>query len=612
MSVLEYFQIAKKNWWKLVISVVIFGVIGVFYAESRIPIYRAESKLLFVESKNSLIGEIAGAGGNFLLESIGKKSDPLMTQLELIKTYPVLQSVIDSLNWRDGDQVKVKPDALRKILRIDVVPNTNIIQMSIELEDSVLTQKVLDRLMANYIEMNIYLNKDNAIRMRKFIDQQIMEKQLELIRAEAELVNYKSNMRSVNLTKQVESQVNSLSQIESNLTLVESQIQGVIAESVDLKIRLEDESLRTSSMYTLWKSQFDALESRRRNLEAQKLSLESQLNIKSKNLVQLPKQEMDLANLVRDLTVAQTVFDQLLEMQQQARVREAMESSSIQIVEPAKTQDIAVWPKKKKMVIVFVVIGFGLVYGLLVLLYLFRDSKPTVALVDKMFDLPILGAIPRESKKKILLTSKSASAGVTEKMHILYVNLKLSGLFSQKGNVLLVTSSMPGEGKTTTSVNLSQIAVEHGRKVILLGLDLRRPTISNLIEWDFQYDIADVLLGEKTFEETVAKLDSGLHILPSTKNVPNPINLLSSQRLGQLISDLKKEYDMIVLDIPPFGMVADGMIISQYSDFVLLVASEQDGSTRALSKLYHSVISNQLNCLGFLINKTENNEGGYY
>ena len=177
----------------------------------------------------------------------------------------------------------------------------------------------------------------------------------------------------------------------------------------------------------------------------------------------------------------------------------------------------------------------------------------------------------------------------TEAIRGLYMALKL-GKVDQPAKVVLVTSSLPQEGKTTLAVSLATLAARSDKRVLLMDLDLRHPSVHRELGWQVSGGLVEYMTNERSLEEVIHHdLETGLHFLPIKGQTTNPTDLLDSQRLKLLLKSLRDSYDYIVLDTAPLASVTDTRVAAGLADQVLFcvrwgetVVSAAEDSVQAL------------------------------
>lgn len=209
-----------------------------------------------------------------------------------------------------------------------------------------------------------------------------------------------------------------------------------------------------------------------------------------------------------------------------------------------------------------------------------------------------------------LILESDSKSPASEAYRMLRTNIQFSSI-SRELKVIAVTSSIPGEGKSTTACNYALSLVETGKKVLLIDCDLRTPTIHRKFRISNTSGLTNILLGETTIENTLS-LVGGLSILTSGTLPPNPAEVLESQRMKDFLQEMKSHFDYIIIDTPPLLAVADGQIISSMADGVLLVVESKKTPKDSVLKSKDLLINANANILGIILNKCEiSNKKGY-
>lgn len=211
-----------------------------------------------------------------------------------------------------------------------------------------------------------------------------------------------------------------------------------------------------------------------------------------------------------------------------------------------------------------------------------------------------------------LVTIKAPKSTVAEAYRTLRTNIQFFS-FDNKIKTIVITSSGPAEGKTTTSCNLAITTAQAGKRTILLDCDMRNAKIHKVFEISNQSGLSNVLIGETNYYEAVQKTDiENLYVLPSGRRPPNPAELLSSEKMKKFLESLKETYDYIIIDTPPIIMVTDAQIISQYADGCLLVVASAEADKNAAIKAKELLEKVNARILGVVLNKLDTKRKGYY
>ena len=184
--------------------------------------------------------------------------------------------------------------------------------------------------------------------------------------------------------------------------------------------------------------------------------------------------------------------------------------------------------------------------------------------------------------------------------------------FDDEYRAIVVTSSVPGEGKSTTSGNLALSLAQSGNKVLLVDCDMRKPSMHKNFRITNTYGISDILLQKQTFEDVANCYNENLTIITAGKIPPNPSEMLSSRAMTAFIKEMKKEFKYIILDTPPLQAVTDAQVLSTKADGVLLVV--RAGSTKRDAVLNSVDLIEKVHgkVIGIVLNGVENKKNNYY
>lgn len=215
-----------------------------------------------------------------------------------------------------------------------------------------------------------------------------------------------------------------------------------------------------------------------------------------------------------------------------------------------------------------------------------------------------------------LITVQKPKAPSSEAYRTLRTNIQFS-TFDKKVQVIVITSSGPGEGKSTVSANLSVVMAESGKKTLLIDCDQRKPTVHKKFNLSNQKGLSNFLAGETDLENSFnhTKVEN-LDVMTSGVKPPNPSELLGSKKMGEFLNSLRDKYDFIILDTPPVLMVTDAQLLSSVSDGTILVVSSGEAQREGAMKAKELLEQVNTKILGVILNKVEessrSNYGYYY
>lgn len=552
----------------------------------------------------------------------------------------------------------------------EVGKGTNIIQVSYRNNDAALASDVVNALANVYLERNILLKSEEANKSVEFIDKQLQSVRDKLDGAEEQLASYKSASGVVEMGTEATSLIGLLTGQEKELASVElyrrqaqfavdslktamAQKKGyvpavlmedpVVASMAEKLAALEVEKRRLLIDMTEMHPEVRAVQGQILQIQEKLLSTYQQLLAglaKQSNTVrgdlqryearvrQLPAAERDLARLTRRTTVNAEIYTFLLQKHEEARLARAATISNVNIIDPAIIPERPVKPQKVKNLLLGLIVGCMAGIGLAFLLEYLDDSIKDGELAKKEVGLPLLSVIPyigfdrngkdpRElgegnSSRRVLIAQFKPKSAAAEAFRSLRTALHFSSLGREK-KVLLVTSAFPSEGKTTISGNLAVTLAQTGNRVLLVGCDLRKPTLQEMFGDKHSIGLTEVLVGDAKVEDAIKPTGLfQLDFLPSGAVPPNPAELLESERMANLVKDLRGQYDVILLDAPPVLAVTDATILTSLAEQVVWVLQVGGVSIKAARRVKEIMENIKAPLVGFVLNDKNQEGQGYY
>ena len=398
-----------------------------------------------------------------------------------------------------------------------------------------------------------------------------------------------------------------LAQLNSQLKEVDTEIQ---TEMRKVAARLRGDYLAAEQRETMLRS---ALEKQKQ--EANKLN----------------ESAIEYSLLKRDVDANRTLSEGLLERLKEAGVTAGLRSNNFRIVDVARVPTTPAGPNLPRNLAFALALGLSTGIGLAFLLESMDNTVRTPEQAQTISALPSLGMIPLGSRsareiggreKLALASSKEAVELVTKsrprsQMAESYRALRTSLLLTFAGGppkVILITSALPEEGKTTTSVNSAIVLAQKGTRVLLIDADLRRPSIHKTLGMGPQLGLSNVLTGTATLQQAIipSTILPELFILPAGTPPPNPAELLASTKMKDALEELRKQYDHIVIDSPPTLSVTDAVVISTSADAVVLVIRSGHTTKPALRRARDILLQVNARVCGVLVNAVDLNSPDYY
>lgn len=312
-----------------------------------------------------------------------------------------------------------------------------------------------------------------------------------------------------------------------------------------------------------------------------------------------------------------STLSSLVNNYQQIRLAEAQASNNLVMVKPAVVPQAPIRPRTMTNVLLAAVVGAMIAIGAAFLIEYLDDTVKSPDDVTRVSGLSTLGAIARlkdAGAERQLITWLQSKAPESEAYRTLRTNIQFSSV-DKPIRTLIVTSSGPSEGKSTTSANLAIVMAQTGQKVILVDTDLRRPVLHKTLGVPNNAGITTALLaGEQADLRDYlqpTEIDN-LMIMTSGPIPPNPSELLGSQRMKHVIDELSKLADIVIFDTPPVLVVTDAAVLGRQVDGVLLVADAGGTREQALAHAVAELRKTGTNVLGVAMNRLDNRSRGYY
>lgn len=216
--------------------------------------------------------------------------------------------------------------------------------------------------------------------------------------------------------------------------------------------------------------------------------------------------------------------------------------------------------------------------------------------------------------KEIVTVGSGISFAASEAYKLLRTKVQFS--FTESGcHVLGVSSAMAGEGKSLTSTNLSYSLAQLNKRVLLIDCDMRRPSLAEKLKIEKHPGLSNYLTGHATMAEAIQiitmDLETPLHVITAGRNPPNPMELLSSEKMERAMAELKDSYDYIILDLPPVGEVGDAMAVAKLTDGILLVSCQDYGTRVALNNAMNQFEFIDAKVLGVVLNRASDGKRSY-
>ncbi len=315
----------------------------------------------------------------------------------------------------------------------------------------------------------------------------------------------------------------------------------------------------------------------------------------------LPEKEKILRSIERNQVIKETLFLFLLKKREEAEVSFAVTESSIKIVERALTDMTPKFPKPSVIYLISLMLGLGIPYLILYLNFLFDTKVKSRADINLWLgDSYVISEVPEISDDNLIRKSSDRSV-LAESFRILASNLRY--LMKNEKSIILTTSTIKSEGKTFSAINLAITYSNLGKKVLLIGADLRNPQLHSYLNINKDEDgLVNYLIDEKFQWKKSLKRMQNCDILIAGKIPSNPTQLLNGERFGKLLNEAKKIYDYIIIDSPPTLLVSDTLSISYHADVTLYITRAERTDTNLMSFIKDNIDSGKIKNPAIVLN----------
>src|SRR3984957_990921 len=557
-------------------------------------------------------------------------------------------------------------------LQINSIPRTRLLEIRFSSSDPALAAKAVNTLIDTYIEQNYKTHLDATTRTSDWLTQQLSELQMRVEESQEKLVRYQKEHGILGIDEKENIITSKLDELNKELTAAEGdrmQKESVyrLASSGDpdllsnvdptsplVKLRGQEEDLHrqlaqasvhfqptypkveelnkqmaavqadiqieTTRLTAKYEKDYLAALGREKLLRA---SLENQKTEENR----LNESAIEYSLLKRDVESNRQLYEGLLQKLKEAGVMTGLRSSNVRIVDPASAPTGPSSPNIPRNLFMSLMLGLA---GGLSLAFVLESRDNTVHSLEQVrmiTALPSLAVIPLSSRpnrslpaaKRLPRSAAAMASALRPKSENAeaYRALRTSILLCKNGRsakILMVTSALPQEGKTTTSVNLAIVLAQHGSRVLLIEGDMRRSGISQILHLKSDVGLSTILAANTIAEGAILSVADvpNLSVLPAGPVALHPSEMLASSRMRELVRGLEPQYDHIIIDTPPVLSVTDAALLSALADSTLLVIRAGVTSRAALRRV-HDVLSHvDARIMGVILNAADFTEPDMY
>ena len=325
---------------------------------------------------------------------------------------------------------------------------------------------------------------------------------------------------------------------------------------------------------------------------------------------QLPEDQQELIKIKRKYDLSDNIYSTFLQKRSEADIVKAANLSDVHFIDPAK--DVGgglIGPKTSVNYVLALFLGILIPLLFVFAIFFINNSVQNAEDISKLTKIPLIGVVGVNKENTNLAVFDKPKSALSESFRAIRSSLqflyKMQNVDGAK--TLMITSSISGEGKTFCSINIATVFALSEKKTVIIGLDLRKPKLAAEFNLTNEVGVVNYLIKQKTIDEIINHTHIPyLDVILSGPVPPNPSEMIISEGMSELIEELKKKYDYIILDTPPVGLVSDALELTHFCDVTLYIVRQNFTKKEMISLLNNRVKRGELNNTSIILNGLEN------
>lgn len=482
---------------------------------------------------------------------------------------------------------------------------TGILALSFSGEDKHKIEAILDDISKNYFLQNVQRNSAEAEKSLEFLQKHLPNIKVKLNSAEDVLNAFRQDNDSVDLGLEAQSTLKVLVELEAQLN--------------ELTFKESDISQRFTKDHPAYKSLLD----KRQVLLAEKQRLNKQIQA-------MPKTQRQVLRMTRDVEVNQQIYIQLLNKVQELSVLKAGTVGNVRILDVAQSYSAPIKPKKSLIVVLATLLGGMLAVAVVLLRAAFHKGVENPDEIEAL-GLPVYASIPKsdwqveldlKNKKhkhkkhfnlhEVLLAESNPADLSIEALRGLRTSLHFA-MMEAKNNVVMISGSAPGIGKSFVSANFAAVIAKTGQKVLIVDGDMRKGYLQRHFGLQWENGLSEMLSGKLTTQEVLKETAiDNLHVITRGQIPPNPSELLMHPRFAEFVEWASSEYDLVLIDTPPVLAVTDPSIVGALAGTTLMVGRFGQNTVKEIDVAKERFERAGIEVKGFILNAVEKKASSTY
>ncbi len=670
----DYAQVVLKRKWIIIASLIVSVTLVTFYSFNATPIFRATTQVKIDKENPNVLSfeEVVSMDGQDL--SFYQTQYMLLENRALVLRVINALNLENSPEFKSDEKAKDPQedaekseliDAYLNRLKITPVRDSNLVNISFMSAKPEEAKKIVNRHAGEYINENLEVRFAASNDAVKWLQKQVLVKKELLEKAEHSLQAYKEEKNIVSLEDKQNIIVQKLEDLNLKLTnartermkletiynltkkydgkqemletipeIIESdQISALNNIHVSLRTEIEKLSQRYGKNHPTMIREVMKAESLKikiseeivklaKSIEAKyKVTLSQEENL-SKALeeqkivaLQLNRDALAYGTLKRESEGERAMYEILLKRLKETDMTGKLQTSNIRIVDFAETPRRSIKPRKKRNVLLGAILGLFIGIGLAFFLEYLDNTIKRPEDVERYLGIPLLGIIEKfktQDSTSELITHELPKSVISEAIRSVRTSIMFSMIDKPK-KLIMVTSSVAGEGKTFTASNLACAVAQTGKNTLLVDTDLRKPRVNEVFSVKRKPGLSNHLIGVDDLKSIVRTTSvPNLSIVTCGIIPPNPSEMLESTLMEKFCEAVREKFDVVIFDTPPSMTVTDGVVLSRNMDGVIITIKSGSTVKNTVKRCISQLTSGKCEMLGAVINYVDIVKGGYY
>jgi polysaccharide biosynthesis transport protein len=628
--------------------------LGILVGEVQTPTYRARA-LLQVAPPNPTSLTVTDA-----LMSTG---NPLRdrqffnTQLNVLVSRTLGERAVEKLKLKDSAPFKESPDAPGLLMRhvaVEPIPDTFVIELAVSHQDPKEAALWANTLADIYIDYSLEGQVETAKRAYQWVTERLSDTQKDMqdaqdkllksyqgqdlfvpegsvsavttsitklnedhIQAQARRIQLEAELQEIADMRRRDRSLDSVPQVATDAQILDmnGKLQGLNLDLSRLKekykeahpevqkIQVQVEQIRRAKQARAVQIE-EALRAEYRSLQRREAELRLAIETHKGQAVAQSRKLTELDSLKKQADASTNLYTVLLQKLNETNIAASMQNNNVRLLDKAQVPLAPVWPQKRKIALMSLLLGLVLGGGYVLLRDLVENTIKDADDVERYLHIDLLAAVPRYTKENTTLATEA------------YQTLRTALLFGrrdERGQVVLITGTAPGEGKTTTLVNVAKLLAVSGESTVVLDFDLRRAQLHSRLGLNREPGLTDHFVKHLDMTAlTHSTATRNLSALTAGPLPPNPPAILARPDVPACLDELRRRFRWVLIDTPPIASVTDALLLARHVDMAVLVIQHNKVDKKVVKRSLAALRKVQPNVLGAVLNAVDIKTKGYY